>query len=69
MLGTLLAVNGTFSLLGGGAAFAIVYMEYQRHKLGRRQVIGEALRAEVVTFLALFGLSVGVALLVGRLAR
>lgn len=69
MLGTLLAVNGVFSLLGGGAAFAIVYMQYQRHKLDRRRLIGEALRAGVVALSALFGLSVVVALLVGRLAR
>ncbi|MEO0080802.1 MAG: hypothetical protein ABIL25_00715 [candidate division WOR-3 bacterium] len=69
MLTTLLAVNGVFSLLGGGAAFAIVYMEYQRHKLGRGQVIGEALRAGMVAFVALLGLSVVVGLLVGRLTR
>ncbi len=69
MLVTLLVVSAVFSLLGSGAAFAIIYTEYQRHQLARHRLVGEALKAALVAFLVLFALSIFGSLLVSRLAR
>ncbi len=69
MLGPLIIVTGAFSLLGGSTAFAIIYLEYQRHQLGQRRVLAESLQAGILAFVVLMVMGLAAGLLVGRISK
>jgi heme A synthase len=69
VLAVLLGIGLFFGCFGALTSFIIVYDEYRKHGLTRRQLVGKSLRTSATAFLVLVLLVLAVGLFIAYIGR